>query len=103
MRSPEEWAAAQAGWDVAWGYVQDHKMDLVIAVVWAGWLSHACWLLVSHGVCGERPLIAIRDSVLQYASREFLLERYSAHAVPAEYLRAGPLLNLVSTASGRIA
>jgi hypothetical protein len=49
-----------------------------------------------------RPLIAIRISVLQYASREFLLERYSAHAVPAEYLRAGPLLNLVSTSSGRL-
>ena len=50
----------------------------------------------------QRPLIAIRDSVLQYASREFLLERYSAHAVPAEYLRAGPLLNLVSTGSGKL-
>ena len=49
-----------------------------------------------------RPLIAIRISVLQYASREFLLERYSAHAVPAEYLRAGPLLNLVSTGSGTL-
>ena len=51
---------------------------------------------------GGRPLIAIRISVLQYASREFLLERYSAHAVPAEYLRAGPLLNLVSTGSGTL-
>ena len=51
---------------------------------------------------GVRPLIAIRISVLQYASREFLLERYSAHAVPAEYLRAGPLLNLVSTGSGKL-
>ena len=50
----------------------------------------------------SRPLIAIRISVLQYASREFLLERYSAHAVPAEYLRAGPLLNLVSTGSGTL-
>ena len=55
-----------------------------------------------HSIQPTRPLIAIRDSVLQYASREFLLERYSAHAVPAEYLRAGPLLNLVSTGSGTL-
>ena len=55
-----------------------------------------------ENILTARPLIAIRISVLQYASREFLLERYSAHAVPAEYLRAGPLLNLVSTGSGKL-